>query len=158
MSFILSKTKKNSKKLYALSWHEQKNGCILFRPLIIIFMNNYISKNNFGQIKDKPIGFTCTHNISKFNLHKFTKVLSNNFKRNISEEWMINQIADMPIGFICIHNFNDSYLFDFIKVFCDNLSRKISEKWMINQIADKLHSINQQQQTVERVLLSPSQA
>lgn len=69
----------------------------------------------------------------------------------------INQIRDKLKGFICTQNSN-SNLHKFSKILFDNLIRKRLDKRIINQKADKLHSINQGQQIVEFVLLSPLNA
>lgn len=80
--------------------------------------------------------------------------LVNNLKKHTGN----NQIRDKLKGFICSIKINISVLQEFSKTLLDSLIRKNLRKRIIIQKADKLYNINQRQQIVKYVLLSPLKA
>ncbi len=70
----------------------------------------------------------------------------------------VNQIRDKLKEFICTQKINISIMQEFAKILFDNLIRKRLNKRIIVQKTDKLYNINQRQQIVKYVLLSPLKA
>lgn len=119
---------------------------------IISYYLNSLDERIIIQKVDKLKGFIRQQFIDS-SLYTFSKNIS--YYLNSLDKCILNQKADKPKRFICTQ-YIDSSLHTFSKILYDYLNN--IDKRIFNQKADKLLSINQRQQIVECVILSPLKA